>query len=82
MDGSHTSLKCEWILFNSINRTYDCSRALPSRNTVSQLGIYLFIYLFLSGTIFIDFEEKEARITGMNIFFIAAKYFFFINIPF
>lgn len=40
-----------------------------------QFHNWVFIYLFLSGTIFIDFEEKEARI-GMNIFFIAAKYFF------
>lgn len=31
--------------------------------------IYLFIYSFLSGTIFIDFEEKEARIRHEYIFY-------------
>lgn len=37
--------------------------------------IYLFIYLFLSGTIFIDFEEKEARIRHEYIFYSSLVFF-------
>lgn len=34
-----------------------------------QFHNWVFIYLFLSGTIFIDFEEKEARIRHEYIFY-------------
>lgn len=42
---------------------------LQSRNTVLQLGLYIFFYIYLSiifffgvhGTSFIDLEEKETR---------------------